>query len=175
MRPAFGQPGKSTMPDEVADHLVQAWNLDVGGGQYRDPYPGQERRTGGASRVRNIVFSIPVNVAQLARPIVKRSRVRCIGCRIYRNRCPIIGSFRLPLRGLVLRPNGMPLTGRRSAKRDGNPTAGWVAARGTPKRSLERRTHHFHMVRLHERPIRLRIHTLPLLEHLLEPTWCHTN
>ena len=42
----------------VADHLVQAWNLDAGRGQYRPPpKPGEKDRR--PKQVHNIVFSMP--------------------------------------------------------------------------------------------------------------------
>src|SRR5215471_1663051 len=43
------------------------------------------------------------------------------------------------------------------------------------ERSLERWSHHFHVVLFHERAVCLRIHTLPFLEHLLKPPWCHAD
>jgi len=41
--------------------------------------------------------------------------------------------------------------------------------------SLERWSHHFHLVLFHERSVRFRIHTLPFLEHLLKPPWRHAH
>jgi hypothetical protein len=50
--------GEELQGNAVADHLVQAWNLDVGRGQYRPaPKPGEKDRR--PKQVHNIVFSMP--------------------------------------------------------------------------------------------------------------------
>src|SRR4051812_18525833 len=46
---------------------------------------------------------------------------------------------------------------------------------GTGTRSLERRTDHFHLVLLHEGPIRLCVYALSICKALLEPSRGHTD
>src|SRR6266404_2213937 len=46
---------------------------------------------------------------------------------------------------------------------------------GEKEQSLERRSHDFHVVHFHERPVCLCIHILSFREHLLEPPWRHAD
>ncbi len=50
--------GETLQGKGVADHLVQAWNLDVGRGQYRPP-PRAGEKDRRPKQVHNIVFSMP--------------------------------------------------------------------------------------------------------------------